>query len=65
MKMKKCKYWAGYFGTIRDFLQREAIGTSLDVSWSFVAQAVPENKLFLSKCQSSGIATRDTIGSSN
>ena len=43
MKMKK---WEYYFGTIRDFLQRAAIGTSLDVSWSLVAQAVRENELF-------------------
>ena len=45
--MKKCKTGAGYSGTIRDFLQRAAIGTSFDVSWSLVAQAVPENELFL------------------
>ena len=38
------------------FLQRATIGTSFDVRWSLVAQAIPENKLFLSKCQSSGIA---------
>ena len=29
------------------FLQRAAIGTLFDVSWSLVAQAVPENELFL------------------
>ena len=32
---------------IRDFLQRAAIGTLFDVSWSLIAQAVPENELFL------------------
>ena len=47
--MKKCRTRAGYSGTIRDFLQRAAIGTSFDVSWSLVAQAVPENELFLLK----------------
>ena len=47
--MKKCKTRAGYFGTIRDSLKRAAIGTSFDVSWSLVAQAVPENELFLYK----------------
>ena len=33
----------------RDFLQRATIGTSFDVRWSLVAQAIPENELFLSK----------------
>ena len=46
-KWKSVSTRAGYFGTIRDFLQRAAIGTSFDVSWSLVAQAVPENELFL------------------
>ena len=37
--------------TIRghSFSQRAAIGTSFDVSQSLVAQAIPENELFLSK----------------
>ena len=32
-----------------DFSQRAANGTSFDVRWSPVAQAVPENKVFLSE----------------
>ena len=46
-KWKSASTRAGYFGTIRDFLQRAPIGTSFDVSWLLVAQAIPENKLFL------------------
>ena len=34
-------------GRFAIFLQRAAIGTLFDVSWSLVAQAVPENELFL------------------
>ena len=45
--MKSASTRGGYFGTICDFLQRAAIGTLFDVSWSLVAQAVPENELFL------------------
>ena len=40
---------ADQFGTIRDFLQRAVNGTSFDVRWSLVAQAIPEKELFLSK----------------
>ena len=46
-KWKNASTRAGYFGTIRDFLQRAAIGTLFDVSWLLLAQAVPENELFL------------------
>ena len=41
-------------GRFAIFLQRAAIRTLFDVSWSLVAQAVAENELFL--YQSSGIA---------
>ena len=34
---------------IRNFSQKATIGTSFDVCWSLVAQAVPENEPFLSK----------------
>ena len=40
---------ADLFGTFRDFLQRATIGTSFDVRWSLVVQAIIENELFLSK----------------
>ena len=46
-----------------DFSQRAASGTLFDVCRSFVAQAIPENELFLKKCRSSGIAsTRNSKG---
>ena len=48
-KWKSASTRADYFGTIRNFVQRAAIGTLFDVRWSLIAQAVPENELFLLK----------------
>ena len=48
-KLKTAGTRADLFGTIRDFLQRATIGTSFVVRWSLVAQAIPENDVFLSK----------------
>ena len=49
--MKSASIRADYFGTIRNFLQRAAIGTSFDVRWSLVAQAVPENELTVKRME--------------
>ena len=49
--MKSASTRADYFGTIRNFLQRAAIGTSFDVRWSLVAQAVPENELTVKRME--------------
>ena len=40
---------ADYFWTTHDFSQRAANGTLVDMRWSLVAQAIPENGLFLSR----------------
>ena len=42
-----------HWNVARDFLQRATIGTWFDVRWSLVAQAVPQNELFLSKISES------------
>ena len=48
-KLKTTGTRADYFWTTHNFLQRATIVTSFDVRWSLVVQAIPENKLFLSK----------------
>ena len=48
-KWKTAVTRANYFWTTHSFSQRATNGTLFDVRWSLVAQAIPENELFLSK----------------